>query len=1457
MATPPSYSSSLSSVVLDYDTVHSSVSLVTSNKTGIFVDENQNIGINTDTITNKLSLYCAPNDGIYISNTSSANTSFILDNNGYLNINGSGTYVKINPSLNIVNHNGITTGLFLSGTLVAASATELNYLSGITVGTASASKAIVLNSSSEISGIVSLSATNLTGTLQTSTQTNITSIGTLTSLSSSGSVTFTSGTSSSSTTTGTLVVTGGVGISGNLHVGGNIVGTISIASLTLSGTTDASSSSNGGTFTSNGGGAFNKSVYIGNNLILSGSTSILNLSGANGQITITNNASSTSSTTGSIQCSGGIYIGADSLIAGSLTSSLTTASTSNTIGSVLLAGGIAINNSTDATSSTNGGTFTSAGGGAFAKSLYVGNNLIVGGNLTISGTTTQIDSTTVNISDNIIVLNSGPAGTGFDSGFLTQRYQTDNITGDGDVVNDTPKATATLISATSNTITLPTSLSNGTTSSVNNYYNGWWVKITSGTASNNVRQITGYVGSTRVATLDTSFTSTPSTDTIELYNKNYSSMIWQAATNRFVAAFTSQNIYSSQYPILDYTDFQCNNQIISASTTSSSSSTGALIVTGGVGIGGTINVGGSINGTIGTASQTNITSIGTLTSLSSSGTVTFTSGTTSSSTSTGTLVVTGGTGISENLYVGGLINGTINTASQSNITSIGILTSLSSSGLVSFTSGTASSNTTTGTLVITGGIGISGAINTGGNLTISGSLSGVTTLAASGIISLSNSTVSSSTTTGALTVAGGVGIGDKLYVGNGIYGILQTASQTNITTVGTLTTLSSSASTVTFTSSTVSSSISTGTLVITGGVGIGGDINTGGNLTISGSLSGVTTINASNIVTFTNNTSSSTSSTGALVVTGGVGIGGSLYVGGSINGTIGTSSQPNITAIGTLTSLSSSGAVTFTAGTVSSSTSTGSLVVTGGVGISGSLYVGDSINGTINTAAQTNITSIGILTSLSSSGIVTFTSATASTTSTNGSLVVTGGVGIGGSINTNGNLSISGSLSGITTLGASGIATLSNTTASVSALSGALVVNGGVGIGKNIFIGGTSMSAPFWGVGGIQCSILSTTITDTSSTTGTISTINAINSFSRPTISASNTGIVYTTSSTVYIANSPLAGTNVTLTNSYALYIAAGNTFINTATQSTSSSTGALVVAGGVGIGGNIYTGGNICLNNTSTSYSLDFGTLGTPPNMQINLYGGTRGLGSANNALQYFSDSSHTWFTSASAITGTGASGATQLATLTNGGYFYIGPSGTTPQYPIHVTTNYSSSTYTNPAYQYTNTILGSHGNLTSFGLVSIFATYQMVAAAFITTSDRRIKTNISYLDDDYCSNFIKLAKPVTYNLKHDLDNNIDNKQCGFIAQDLIKSGYGNLVTAVNEDNEYLVETTDEEGFTSLQNVKLTVSYTDIIPILTKSIQTLTDEKEELSDRVLKLEKINKLLFDRLDRLEHLISKH
>ena len=123
---------------------------------------------------------------------------------------------------------------------------------------------------------------------------------------------------------------------------------------------------------------------------------------------------------------------------------------------------------------------------------------------------------------------------------------------------------------------------------------------------------------------------------------------------------------------------------------------------------------------------------------------------------------------------------------------------------------------------------------------------------------------------------------------------------------------------------------------------------------------------------------------------------GNLVVTGAITGELATAAQPNITSVGTLTSLDVSGAITGTfegliggtvpaAGTFTTlnATAIGGALSTAtqpnitSVGTLTNLTVAGAITGVLATAAQPNITSVGTLTSLDVSGAITGVLATA------------------------------------------------------------------------------------------------------------------------------------------------------------------------------------------------------------------------------------------------------------------------------------------------------------------------------------------------------------------------------------------------------------------------------------------------------------------------------------------------
>ena len=207
---------------------------------------------------------------------------------------------------------------------------------------------------------------------------------------------------------------------------------------------------------------------------------------------------------------------------------------------------------------------------------------------------------------------------------------------------------------------------------------------------------------------------------------------------------------------------------------------------------------------------------------------------------------------------------------------------------------------------------------------------------------------------------------------------------------------------------------------------------------------------------------------------------------------------------------------------------------------------------------------------------------TASSNATTGALTVAGGLGVSGNIYTN------------------GVLVTNNGQVSSSTSSGALRSAGGLGVAGSGFFGVTvacgqtaQTGLTSWLTSGIQFRTGATSYT--TSSTGTLASA-VFSSFARPTLAAATAGTITTEASTVYIANSPLAGTNMTITDSYALWINAGRTILKDTTASTNSTSGALVVSGGVGIGGNVNLGSST-LTGTNCVASLRAVQLGATTN--------------------------------------------------------------------------------------------------------------------------------------------------------------------------------------------------------------------------------------------------------------------
>lgn len=205
-------------------------------------------------------------------------------------------------------------------------------------------------------------------------------------------------------------------------------------------------------------------------------------------------------------------------------------------------------------------------------------------------------------------------------------------------------------------------------------------------------------------------------------------------------------------------------------------------------------------------------------------------------------------------------------------------------GIIHHYNTTQSTSTSTGSLVINGGVSVAKNLNIAGNLQ-----TGSTFIPT--ILYLISTQDSSSISTGTLTVPGGVGIGKSLVVEGTEY-ILSTNNATDT---------------------------QTGSLIINGGLGVEENIYIGGSLTHMGSL----TYPHAKI---TATTVSTDATTGSLVISGGVSVANDLYISGIV-----TSSNLTYDSIDILSTIDTS------------SVSTGALVVNGGVGIGKSLVIGDDL----------------------------------------------------------------------------------------------------------------------------------------------------------------------------------------------------------------------------------------------------------------------------------------------------------------------------------------------------------------------------------------------------------------------------------------------------------------------------------------------------------------------------------
>lgn len=1360
------------------------------------------------------------------------------------------TSLNVSGNLNIQGHDSSSTGLQLNGSLVLANATELNYLAGISLGTASASKALVvnssrnitninsltsndliisnnlsykgsmitstgaklnyvdvveglaeaskalvLNSSKEITGIVSISSasvvsTSLAGTLQTALQPNITSLGTLTSLNLSGSI------------TNAVNIT----MSGNITSGGNItctnltgilqtqsqpnitsIGTLS--SLTISGRATAATATIG-TLTLgstvldasaidlnklstvvNGTASADKALVVNssrdinniNNLSCAGLTS----TGINGPIM-------TSSQTNITQVGTLTALEVSSpplfrILNNSSNFSACNIWTNNT--TVPVSARIEMDNSAVRFGTTSNHNIRFITNGNNVLSIENNGNVSIGTTVTsayklnIVGTTNTsslfLNNVQVNATASELNILSGVS-----NGFAIANKA---------VVADSNRNIANLNSITCSSLnsdnilgTLNTSYQPNITQigelnelKFNSSGVSVFIKNPTSTAAaalrfqNDIRSVEiGLRGST----------AGTNTNCLYILDTSNTRLIMDSSGNITVGGNTNTanhrlNVIGS----LNSTSLFLNGtqlnataneiNLLSGVSAGTANSGKVLVVDSNRDITNirNIQITGSITGTINTGIQTGITQVGTLSSLNLSGDLT---GVVNMSLS-GNL--TGANNISANT-----LTGTIQSATQTNITQVGVLNNISTVGSIKV--GTVNSSASD-MIHIEGNSSNGLGLQIENRNTTSNSLS---------YIRFSGYSASNSNYDLANISCGYVSAN-----ANFGYGYLSFSTRNN----------SNSLSATERMRITENGSIGIGKSAPLYTLDIDGSLNAT-EYRINGNLIAATAWELNRLAGIASGTASMNN---ALVTDSSNSIGNINSLSAvSLTGTLQTASQPNITSVGTLLGLNVSTNI---------AQFTGGMYLVGNFNSAGSNMSGfnsisaSTLTGTLQTSSQTNITSVGTLSSLITTGSVKLgISANAAQDLLHIEGTATGTIGIQlDNMNTTSNSGTHIKFNGYSN---------SNTNYDL-----ARITCGYVAASSNFGYGYLSFSTRNNSANSMSAERMRIT------ENGLVGIGTTTPSYSMDLVGTARVSQLLIGSSTDNAAARAISALNSSMTSTDDYYISLGKSN-NTGNQaeirfrfvSSSSIQNCLDLGlhsgGRVSINGHGWVGCKVAnpLNNvhinqetTNTCLRLDYNggsstyvDLGVTTSNRLYVAGGAI-IGGVN------SDPSNS-FVFINGITTTSISS-----------YGYLSGSGA----------------------------VGSNGSSGSFGC-SLRTYGRIVSGAEINVlSDRRLKKNIKSVSDEYCKDFVYKVDSKSYIYKKDTSEKVN---LGYVAQDVIKAGFKELIGFSVDDVDELVE---EDGFVNPKGQVFTVNYEAVVPVLSRNIKNLFEENKMLKEEIFTMKKM------------------
>ena len=527
-------------------------------------------------------------------------------------------------------------------------------------------------------------------------------------------------------------------------------------------------------------------------------------------------------------------------------------------------------------------------------------------------------------------------------------------------------------------------------------------------------------------------------------------------------------------------------------------------------------------------------------------------------------------------------------------------------------------------------------------------------------MAVTSSTASTSTSTGALIVSGGVGIGQSVSVGGRLQ-LFNSSNYTAFVSSATGNTVYTLPATSPATGSSVLQSTSAGVMSwvpmsSSGTTAQNIVINSAGNANVfhpllftpSSSSSGSAVSSDSTIsfnpsteilnvsgMAITSGTASTNTTTGALVVRGGLGVTGQLSFATASFGFTGITTNPTMSFIGA-TSSSPITLTVLTDNSLSWEGSSGQLFSIDNNLTTGDIFSVSDISGLpiINASAgQTvSINEFGGYTRIGNGSV---SSTGASSSAANGSLVVYGGLGVTGEISVGGRLQLfngtrytafvsSSTGNTIYTLPATSPATGSSVLQSTSAGVMSWVSPSGFGISVGGSLDGSVQYKTGSGLGGTRSFFFNTTnyglrlgnfpgeeITTGNSAALLIEqSIGSFNGSTNGTLIAANasTGFAGDLINLQVNANTKFRVSAAGAIGFSSGITAGGDVIVNSPTAATNSTSGALQIAGGAGVAKTLFVGGN--LNLTGTFYSgtntftktqnlgdisLDNGTIDTP----------------------------------------------------------------------------------------------------------------------------------------------------------------------------------------------------------------------------------------------------------------------